>query len=45
MPEPNVTFNGKSLESDLSELVRGTVEYVLNGLLEEEVGNLAGAGR
>ena len=36
MPEPIVTLNEESLKSDLRELVRGTVEDTLNGLLDEE---------
>lgn len=45
MPEPIVTLNEESLKSDLRELVRGTVEDALNGLLEEEASNLVGAER
>ena len=45
MPEPIVTFNEETLKSDLRELVRGTVEVTLNGLLEEEAGDLVGAER
>ena len=45
MPEPIVTFNEESLKSDLRELVRRTVEDTLNGLLEEEAGDLVGAER
>lgn len=45
MPEPIVTLNEESLKSDLRELVRGTVEDTLNGLLEEEASNLVGAER
>ena len=45
MPEPIVTFNGETLKSDLRELVRKTVEDTLNGLLEEEAGDLVGAER
>ena len=40
MPEPIVTFNEETLKSDLRELVRRTVEDTLNGLLEEEAGDL-----
>lgn len=40
MPEPIVTLNEESLRSDLSELVRRAVEDTLNGLLEEEAGDL-----
>ena len=45
MPEPIVTFNEESLKGDLRELVRKTVEDTLNGLLEEEAGDLVGSGR
>ena len=45
MPEPIVTFNEESLKGDLRELVRKTVEDTLNGLLEEEAGDLVGAER
>lgn len=45
MPEPIVTLNEGSLKSDLSELVRRAVEDTLNGLLEEEAGDLVGAER
>ena len=45
MPEPNVTLNEESLKTDLRELVRRTVEDTLNGLLEEEAGDLVGAER
>ena len=45
MPEPIVTFNEEALKSDLRELVRRTVEDTLNGLLEEEAGDLVGAER
>ena len=44
MPEPIVTLNEESLKTDLRELVRKTVEDTLNGLLEEEAGDLVGAG-
>ena len=40
MPEPIVTLNEESLKSDLRELVRRTVEDALNGLLDEEAGDL-----
>ncbi len=43
MPEPIVTLNEESLKTDLRELVRRTVEELLNGLLDEEAGNLIGA--
>ena len=43
MPEPIVTLNEESLSSDLRELVRRTVEDTLDGLLEEEAGDLVGA--
>ena len=45
MPEPIVTLNEESLKSDLRELVRKTVEDTLNGLLDEEAGDLVGAER
>lgn len=45
MPEPIVTLNEESLRSDLRELVRRTVEEMLNGLLDGEVGDLVGAER
>ena len=45
MPEPIVTLSEESLRSDLRELVRRTVEEVLNGLLDEEAGDLVGAER
>ena len=43
MPEPIVTFNEESLKTDLRELVRSTVEEMLNGLLDEEADDLVGA--
>ena len=45
MPEPIVTFNEESLKTDLRELVRSTVEEMLNGLLDEEADDLVGAER
>ncbi len=45
MPEPIVTLSEESLRSDLRELVRRTVEEVLNGLLDGEAGDLVGAER
>ena len=45
MPEPIVTFNEESLKTDLRELVRSTVEEMLNGLLDEEADDLVGAVR
>ena len=45
MPEPIVTLSEESLRSDLRELVRRTVEEMLNGLLDEEAGDLVGAER
>lgn len=45
MPEPIVTFNEETLKSDLRELVRRTAGDTLNGLLEEEAGDLVGAER
>ena len=45
MPEPIVSLNEETLRDDLRELVRKTVEELLNGLLEEEAGDLVGAER
>ena len=45
MPDPIVYLNEESLRADLGELVRRTVEDTLNGLLEEEAGDLVGAER
>ena len=45
MPEPIVSLNEEALRDDLRELVRRTVEELLNGLLEEEAGDLVGAER
>lgn len=45
MPEPIVTLNEEGLGSDLRELARKTVEDTLNGLLEAEADDLAGAER
>lgn len=45
MPEPIVTLNEESLRSDPRELVRRTVEEMLDGLLDEEAGDLVGAER
>lgn len=45
MPEPIVTLNEESLRADLKELIRKTVEEMLNGLLEEEADDLVGAER
>lgn len=45
MPEPIATLNDEPLKGDLGELVRRTVEDTLNGLLEEEAGDLVGADR
>ena len=45
MPEPIVTLNEESLRTDLKELIRKTVEEMLNGLLEEEADDLVGAER
>ena len=36
MPEPIVSLNEETLRADLRELVRRTVEEMLNGLLDEE---------
>lgn len=44
MPEPIATLNEESLRTDLRELVRRTVEDILNGLLEE-ADDLAGSSR
>lgn len=43
MPEPIVTLSAESLRTDLRELVRRIVEELLNGLLDEEAGDLVGA--
>ena len=45
MPEPIVTLSEESLRPDPRELVRRTVEEVLDGLLDEEAGDLVGAER
>ena len=45
MPEPIAALNEESLKTDLRELVRRTVEELLNGLLDEEAGDLVGAER
>lgn len=45
MPDPIVSLNEESLKADLRELVRGTVEEMLNGLLDEEADDLVGAER
>jgi len=45
MSEPIVTFDEQAIRNDLRELVRQTVEDTLNGLLEEEAGDLVGAER
>ena len=45
MPEPIVTLNEESLRADLGELIRKTVEEMLNGLLEEGADDLIGAER
>ena len=45
MPEPIVTLNEEPLKTDLRELARRTVEDTLNGLLEEETGDLVDAER
>ena len=44
MPEPIVTLNEESPRADLKELIRKTVEEMLNGLLEE-ADDLVGAER
>ena len=45
MPEPIVSLNEETLRADLRELVRRTVEEMLNGLLDEEADDLVGAER
>ncbi len=45
MAEPIATLSEESLRADLKELIRKTVEDTLNGLLEEEAGDLVGAER
>lgn len=45
MPEPIASLSEKSLRADLGEPVRRTVEDALNGLLDEEADDLAGAER
>ena len=45
MPDPIVSLNEESLKADLRELVRRTVEEMLNGLLDEEADDLVGAER
>ena len=45
MFEPIVTFDEQAIRNNLRELVRQTVEDTLNGLLEEEAGDLVGAER
>ena len=45
MPEPIATLNEESLRSDLRELVRRTVEEMLNGPLDGEADDLVGAER
>ena len=45
MPEPIASSNEETLGDDLRELVRRTVEELLNGVLEEEAGDLVGAER
>ena len=45
MPDLTVSLNKESPRADLGELVRRTVEDTLNGLLEEEAGDLVGAER
>ena len=45
MPDPIVSLNEESLRADLRELVRRTVEEMLDGLLDEEADDLAGAER
>ena len=38
-------MNEEPLKTDWRELIRRTVEELLNGLLDEKAGNLAGAER
>ena len=45
MPDSIVSLNEESLRADLRELVRRTVEKMLNGLLDEEADDLVGAER
>ncbi len=45
MPDSIVSLNEESLRADLRELVRRTVEEMLNGLLDEEADDLVGAER
>ena len=45
MPEPFVSLNEESLNAELREIVRKTVEEMLNGLLDEEADDLVGAER
>ena len=45
MPDSIVSPNEESLRADLRELVRRTVEEMLNGLLDEEADDLVGAER
>ena len=45
MPGPIVSLNEETLKDDLRELVRITVQDTLNGLLEEEAGDLIGVER
>ena len=45
MPDPIVSLNEESLRAGLRELVRRTVEEMLNGLLDEEADDLVGAER
>lgn len=45
MPEPIVTLNEEPLRADLRGLIRKTGEEMLNGLLEQEAGELFSAER
>ncbi len=45
MPDSIVSLNEESLRADLRELVRRTVEEMLNGLLDKEADDLVGAER
>ena len=43
MPEPIVTFDD-AFKSQVGELVRKTIEDVINAMLDEEADQLIGAG-
>ena len=40
-----IQINEEEIKDHLGEMVRGTVEETLNGMLEEEAEHLVGAGR